>query len=117
VYMREWGDGEGVGSVSEASSLLSHTLRYVSLAELGNVCQVGSREPMHLFTCVSEEGVDGEGADSDISAVTRLNNFFSFFSFCKFPCLRPVSVFTGPRWLQARCSELGVSSCVSVRPC
>ena len=31
------GDGEGVGS--EASSLLSYTLRYVSLAELGSVCQ------------------------------------------------------------------------------
>jgi hypothetical protein len=42
----EGGGGEGVDS--EAPSLLSHTLRYVSLAELGNVCQVGLRERMHL---------------------------------------------------------------------
>ena len=33
---KEGGDGEGAGS-----SLLSYTLRYVSLAELGNVFQVG----------------------------------------------------------------------------
>jgi hypothetical protein len=33
----EGGDGEGV--VSEAVSLLSYTLRYVSLAELGTLCQ------------------------------------------------------------------------------
>ena len=42
----EGGDGEGVGS--ETPSLLSYTLRYVSLAELGTVCLVGLREPMHL---------------------------------------------------------------------
>ena len=41
-------DGEGVGS--EEPSLLSYTLRNVSLAELGNVCQVGLREPMYLCT-------------------------------------------------------------------
>jgi hypothetical protein len=35
----EGGDGEGV--VSEASSLLSYTLRYVSLAEFGTLCQFG----------------------------------------------------------------------------
>ena len=42
----EGGDGEGVGS--ETPSLLSYTLRYVSLAELGTLCRVGLREPMHL---------------------------------------------------------------------
>ena len=35
----EGGDGEGVGS--EAPSLLSYTLRYVSLEELVNVCRLG----------------------------------------------------------------------------
>jgi hypothetical protein len=35
----EGGDREGVDT--ESPSLLSYTLRYVSLAELGNVCQVG----------------------------------------------------------------------------
>ena len=46
----EGGDGEGVGS--ETPSLLSYTLRYVSLAELGTVCRVGLREPMHLCAIV-----------------------------------------------------------------
>ena len=59
----EGGDGEVV--CSETPSLLSYTLRYVSLAELGNVCQVGFREPMHLCTCVSKEGGDGEGAGTE----------------------------------------------------
>ncbi len=43
-------DGEGAGS--ETPSLLSYTLRYVSLAELGTLCRVGLRDPMHLCTCV-----------------------------------------------------------------
>jgi hypothetical protein len=51
----EGGDGEGVDS--EASSLLSYTRRYVSLVELGHVCQFGLREPIHLCECVREEGV------------------------------------------------------------
>ncbi len=50
----EGGDGEDVDS--ETPSLLSYTLRYVSLAELGTLCRVGLRDPMHLCTCVSEEG-------------------------------------------------------------
>jgi hypothetical protein len=47
------------------SFLLSYILRYVSLVELGNVCQEGFREPMHLCTCVSEEEGDGEVAGSE----------------------------------------------------
>jgi hypothetical protein len=38
---------DGEGAVSEAPSLLSYTLRYVSLVEVGTVCQFGLREPMH----------------------------------------------------------------------
>ncbi len=63
--MREEG-GNGEGEVSKDPSLLSYTLRYVSLAELGNVCQVGLREPMYLCTCVNKEGGDGEGVGSEV---------------------------------------------------
>ena len=55
---KEGGDGEDTGS--EVSSLLSYTLRYISLAELGTLYRVGFREPMYLYACVSEEGGDGE---------------------------------------------------------
>ncbi len=62
--------GDGKGADSETSSLLSYTLRYVSLAELDTLYRVGLRDPMHLCVCVSEEGGDregtGEGGDSDI---------------------------------------------------
>jgi hypothetical protein len=62
----EGGDGEA--ACSEIPSLLSYTLRYVSFAEVDNVCRVPLREPMYLCTCVSEEVGDrdgaGEGGDS-----------------------------------------------------
>ncbi len=65
TYVSEEG-GDGVGVGSEVSSPLSYTIRYVSLAELGNVYQVGLREPMHLCTCVVEEGGDGEGPGNSL---------------------------------------------------
>jgi hypothetical protein len=53
-------DGEAadfyLAACSETPSLLSYTRRYVSLAEVGRVCRVALREPMHLCTCMSEEG-------------------------------------------------------------
>ena len=49
TYMDRGEDAE------EAPSLLSYTLTYISLAELGTVCRVGLREPMHLCACVGEE--------------------------------------------------------------
>ncbi len=78
--MRRGGDGEGADS--EAPSLLSHTLRYVSLAELVNVYQVGLREPMHLCTCVSEEGGDGEGEGSEVSSL--LSHTLRYVSLAEF---------------------------------
>jgi hypothetical protein len=63
----EGGDGEGTDS--EVVSLLSYTLRYVSLAELGNVCRVGWREPIHVCDDVSEEGGYGEGVDSEATSL------------------------------------------------
>jgi hypothetical protein len=61
VCMCERG-GWGRGGCGLRSVILSYTLRYVNLAELGHVCQFGFREPMPLCGCVSEEGGDGEGA-------------------------------------------------------
>ena len=40
VYVSEEG-GDGEGESSESSSLLSYTLRYVNLAELGHMYQFG----------------------------------------------------------------------------
>ena len=60
VYMDRGEDAE------EAPSLMSYTLRYVSLAELGTVCRVGLREPMHLCACVGEEGGDKGGDASNV---------------------------------------------------
>jgi hypothetical protein len=48
-----------------APFLLSYILRDVSFAEVGSVLRVALREPMHLCTCVSEEGGDGEAARSE----------------------------------------------------
>jgi hypothetical protein len=44
-------------------------LKNISLTELVNVCQVGFREPIHLCTCVNEEGVNGEGVGSETSSL------------------------------------------------
>ena len=63
----EGGDGEGADS--ETPSLMSYTLRYVSLTELGTLCRVGFREPIHLCGCVSEEGGYGEGVDLEAQSL------------------------------------------------
>ncbi len=73
--------GDGEGETSEAPSLLSYTLRYVSFAKLGHVCQFWLREPMHLCACVSEEGGDGEGADSEESSL--MSYTFRYVSFAE----------------------------------
>ena len=44
------------GVDSEASSRMSYTLIYVSLAELVTVCRIGLREPMHLCDCMHRGG-------------------------------------------------------------
>ena len=40
--------------------LLSSILRDVSFTEVTSVCRVVFREPIHLYTCVRKEGVNGE---------------------------------------------------------
>ncbi len=54
TVIRERGGWDGVGERSETPSLLSYTLRYVSLAELGHVCQFGLREPIHPWVVYYE---------------------------------------------------------------
>ncbi len=73
---KEGGDGEGEDT--ESPSLLSYTLRYVSLADLGNVCQVGLRGPIHLCTYVRKEGGNGEGMDTE--APSLLSNTLRYVS-------------------------------------
>ncbi len=66
----EGGDGEGADS--ETPSLMSYILRYISLAELGTLCRVGLRDPMHLCTYVSEgHTVPGWVAGSDAPVYMR----------------------------------------------
>ncbi len=74
--------------------LLSYTLRYVSLAELGHVCQFGFREPIHLCACVSEEGEDGEGAGSEspplLSYTLRYISLAELGHVCQFGFREPI---------------------------
>jgi hypothetical protein len=69
---------------------MSYILRDVSFTEVGSVCRVALREPMHLCTCVSEEGVDGETACSETPSLlsytlifNELSTNFLFSSFLK----------------------------------
>ncbi len=51
----------------------------VSFTEVGSVCRVALREPIHLCTCVSEEGGDGEAARSETTSL--LSYTFRYVSF------------------------------------
>ncbi len=57
-------------------SLLSHTLRYVSFGEVGSICRVPLWEPIHLCTCVSEEGDDGETVRSETPSLLSCKGLF-----------------------------------------
>ena len=67
--------------------LLSCILRDVSFAEVGSVCRVALREPMHLYTCVNEEGDDGEApcpeTPSLLSYTLRYVSFAEVGSVCR----------------------------------
>ncbi len=58
TYVSDEG-GDEEAACSETPSLLSYILRDVSFTEIDRVCRVVMREPIHLCTCVSEEGDDG----------------------------------------------------------
>ncbi len=49
--------------------LLSYILRDVSFTEVDSICRVTLWGPMHLCTCVSEEGGDGEVERSETSSL------------------------------------------------
>ena len=83
----EGGDGEGVGS--ETPSLLSYTLRYVSLAELGTVCRVGLREPMHLCAYM-DRGEDAEEAPSLLSYTLRYVSLAELGTVCRVGLREPM---------------------------
>jgi hypothetical protein len=82
----EGDDGETEYSETpETPSLQSHTLGYVSFTEVGITCRVVLREPMYLYTCVSEEG--GDGTTGKLRAQKRRGKRgrkISFFQFCPF---------------------------------
>jgi hypothetical protein len=67
--------------------LLSYIHRYVSFAEVGRICRAVLREPMHLCTCVSEEGGGGEAASSEtpslLSYVLRYVSFAEVGRICR----------------------------------
>ncbi len=74
--------------------LLSYTLRYVSFAEVDRVYRVVFREPIHLCTCVSEEGGDGEAARSEtpslLPCTLRYVSFAEVGSVCRVALREPM---------------------------
>ncbi len=61
------------------SFLLSYIHRDVSFEEVGRVCRVELREPIHLCTSVSEEVGDGESSHSErISLLSYTLRYVSF---------------------------------------
>jgi hypothetical protein len=76
----------------------THLERDVSFTEVDIVCRVAVREPMHLCTCVSEEGVDGEAVSSETSSLLsytlRYVSFAEVDSVCRVPFREPMH-----RWL------------------
>ena len=78
--------------------LLSCILRDVSFAEVGSVCRVALREPMHLCTCVSEEGGDGEApfpeTPSLLSYTLRYVSFAEVGSVCRVELREPMHLCT-----------------------
>jgi len=78
--------------------LLSYIHRYVSFAEVGSVCQAVLREPMHLCTCVSEKGGDGEAACSEtpslLSYILRYVSFAEVGRICRAVLREPMHLCT-----------------------
>ena len=78
--------------------LLSCILRGVSFAEVGSVCRVALREPMHLYTCVREEGGDGEAPSPEtpslLSYTLRDVSFSEVGSVCRVELREPMHLCT-----------------------
>jgi hypothetical protein len=71
--------------------------RPVSFAEVGRVCRVALREPMHMCTCVNEEGGDREVVRSEMTSLLSYTlRYVSFTLKCENrPANRPTSRETG----------------------
>jgi len=80
------------------SFLLSYILRYVSCAEVDRVCRVALWNPMHLCTCVSEEGGDGEAVWSEtpslLSYTIRYVGCAEVGSVCRVALRKPMHLCT-----------------------
>jgi hypothetical protein len=80
------------------SFLLSYILRYVSFGEVGRICRAVLWEPMHLCTCVSEEGGDGEAACSEtpslLSYILRYVSFGEVGRICRTVLWEPMNLCT-----------------------
>jgi hypothetical protein len=80
------------------SFLLSCILRDFSFTEVGSVCRVAFREPMHLFTCVSEEGDNGEDPSPEtpslLSYTLRYISFGEVGSVCRVAFREPMHLCT-----------------------
>ena len=76
----------------------TYILRCVSFAEVGRVCRVALREPMHLCTCVSEEEGDEEAAFSEmpslLSYTLRCVNFAEVGRVCRVALREPMHLCT-----------------------
>jgi hypothetical protein len=76
--------------------LLSYILSLgdVSFAEVGSVCRVAFREPIHLYTCVSEEGDDGEAPSPETPSLLpytlRYISFTEVGNVCRVPLREPM---------------------------
>ncbi len=81
------------------SFLLSYILRNVSFTEVVSVSRVALREPIHLCTCVIEEGDDGEVAYSEtpsvLSYTLRYVSFSEVGSICRVALREPIHLCTG----------------------
>jgi hypothetical protein len=78
--------------------LLSYILRYVGCVEVGSVCRAVLREPIHLCTCMSEEGGDGKVAFSETSSLLsytlRYVSFTEIDSVCRVALREPMHLCT-----------------------
>ncbi len=102
VYMCDRGGGNGEATRSETPSLMSYTLRYVSFVEVVIIWRVTLREPIHLCTCVIEEGTDGEDVHSEtpslLSYTLRYISFTEVGRVCRVVLREPMYLCTYSGW-------------------
>jgi hypothetical protein len=82
------------------SELHTSSSRYVSLTELGTLCQFGFRVPIHLCPFVIEEGGNGEGERSEepslLSYTLRHVSLVELDTLCQFGFREPMNLCVRP---------------------